>query len=181
MDRNEAKKLMRQEMEKEAYGISRTTKIFTIGRRLLSTQDVIEEVESETELGKFLLDDYISYQNGTSGLTDEEPTGIERAHAIALMEEDLKMAPLGWADTPLFDQEGVSWTPNRIMVEVRQGTDFGKRYVIAYLTNVQMLEALLGKSYDHMDDNINMLPTDHEPTFHTNLFGKKNKDNDKAN
>lgn len=146
MDRNEAKLQMRQELEAEIDVSIRDRKMFPIGERLLSMNDLMQEVESGTDLGTFLLNDYINFKSGKGKAP--ELSAVEKAHAIALMEADLKSAPEGWADSVIFDEGGTSWTPNQIMAEVRLDTEFGNRYMVVYLTNHQMLESLLGKGYD---------------------------------
>lgn len=170
MDRNEAKVQMRKELEAEIGPAERERKIFPIGEKLFSANELIAEVELDppTELGEFLLNDYIDFKGGNNKLP--ELTAVEKVQTIALMEADLKSAPPGWADSVIYDEGGKSWTPNQIMAEVKNGTDFGNRYMTVYLANHQMLETLLGKGYDQVDDDLFTLPE----------LGSK-KSNDQAN
>lgn len=150
MDRNEAKVLMRKELEQDIDSVKREEKMFPIGNRMLSANDLMKEVEDETELGVFLLDDFIAFKAGK--MTDDSVlSAIERHDAISMMEEDIKAAPAGWADEVIFNEEGQSWTPNQVLDEVRRRTDFGNRFVATYLANHRMLEKLLGKGYEDLD------------------------------
>lgn len=172
MNRDEAKTLMRQELERDIDTATRDEKVFPIGDRLMSANDLMDEVEKETDLGKFLLDDFIKFKAGEGGPLPEL-TWPSRAHAIALMENDIKIAPPGWADEVIYDEDGMKFTPNQVLDEVKRGTDFGNRFVTIYLGNHTALEALLGKDYDQK--LANLLSPYELPPIH-----KKVK-NDKAN
>jgi hypothetical protein len=145
MTRDEAKSLMRQELEQDIAPEEREKKLFPIKDRVMSANDLMAEVEAETELGQYLLDDFISFKNG--GEQEEDLTAMEKLGIIRLMEEDLKIAPAGWADEVIFRDGDQRWTPNKIMSEVRAETKFGLRYMKVYYTNHKLLEGLLGKDY----------------------------------
>lgn len=150
MDRNEAKVLMRQELEQDIDAVARERKMFPIGDRMLSANDLMKEVEDGTELGNFLLDDFIAFKDGKPA-PDSVMSALDRHNAIAMMEADIKSAPAGWDNEVIFNEEGQSWTPNQVLDEVKRGTDFGNRFVQTYLANHRMLEGLLGKGYDMLD------------------------------
>lgn len=144
MDRNEAKTLMRQQLERDVDNETREKKLIPVGKRLLSANELMDEVDQETNLGKMLLDDFIAYQNGT----ETELAGTERAHAIAMMEEDIQSAPPEWKDEVIYSIGEKKFTPSQVLDEVKRGTEFGNRFAVAYLDNHTALESLLGKGYD---------------------------------
>ncbi len=150
MDRNEAKVLMRQELEKDIDTNTRERKMFPVGDRVLSANDLMKEVEDGTDLGNFLLDDFIAFKAGKTS-PSTVVSALDRSNALAMMEADIKSAPAGWGDDVIFNEEGQSWTPNQVLDEVKRGTDFGNRFVETYLSNHRMLEGLLGKGYDMLD------------------------------
>lgn len=145
MTRDEAKLLIRLEVERDLSLESRKRKIFPFGNKLYSASDLLAEVESGTELGNFVLDDFIAFKNGD--ITSEDLTVPEHAAIIQMMEDDLKIAPPGWENQVLFRSNGKAWTPVMIMEEVRNRTPFGLRFMKTYYDNHVMLEKLLGKDY----------------------------------
>ena len=171
MTRDEAKKLMRLELEQDVPSNVRQDKVFSIRDRMLSANDLMEEIEADTDLGKYLLDDFILFKNGVA------LTAIERLQVIGMMEKDMKISPTGWADEVIYQQDGKSWTPNQIMAEVRSETDFGLRYMQLYHANHKLLQGILGEDYDKEIGSFYA-----EDIRSTNLFGlDANKKNDKAN
>jgi hypothetical protein len=91
MTRDEAKVLMRLELEQDLLANEREQKIFPIRDRMMSANDLMAEVEAGTRLGNYLLDDFIAFKN--NGL--DEPLSTEkRAEVIKLMEKDIESP--GW-------------------------------------------------------------------------------------
>lgn len=171
MDRDQAKIQMRKELEKDIPTDEREQKVYPIGDKVFSPNELMAEVEADSDLGKFLLDDYIAFTSGNDKIP--QLTAVQKAHTIALMESDLKVAPPGWADTVIFDDGIKTWTPNQVMKEVRDGTDFGNRYLVIYYENNALLESLLGEGYDQPGGkNIFSLP---------DLPNESGGNNDKAN
>ena len=82
----------------------RDRRFIPIGTKTYSPNDLMSEIEQETKLGIFFLEDFIDYENGTPKVP--QLTAFERADAMALMEHDLEIAPPGWADEVILTQEG---------------------------------------------------------------------------
>lgn len=135
MNNDEAKRLMRLELERDIPAAEREKKHFPIDGRLMSANELMAEVENDTKIGQVYLADFISFKAGNS-----DPAPFEREEAIAMMEEDIRIAPKGWADETIFNEQGRDWTPNQVLEEVRASTPFGLDFVKTYLDNRAMLE-----------------------------------------
>lgn len=172
MTRDEAKQLMRLELERDLPPEKRNLKVYPVGGKVMSANEMMEEIEAETKLGKVLLDDYIDFKDGFN--SGDALSTEERAHIVQLMEADLQVAPVGWADEVIFSDDKSEWTPNMIMKEVRAETPFGLRYMRMYYSNHKLLEGLLGANFENKP----------VPQSVANLFDlspKKKNTNDKAN
>jgi hypothetical protein len=100
---------------------------------------LMAEVENNTELGKALVDEFISFN------TPFELSDTERTKIMALMQLDLDNAPPGWGDDEkiVVDDLGTTMTPNQLFQEVKEGTDFGNRYAQGWLERHELEELRL--------------------------------------
>jgi hypothetical protein len=67
---------------------------------------------------------------------------MTREQVLAQMEADYEIMPDEIRNKVLFTEEGVDYTPTLLIAEVRNDTDFGKRYVQSWARNVEEQSAL---------------------------------------
>jgi hypothetical protein len=59
---------------------------------------------------------------------------------LSLMQEDLDIAPKGWADEIIAeDDQGNKYTPNQIVQEVKNQTPFGLDYASSWMKRREMV------------------------------------------
>lgn len=124
MTRDEAKKQMRIEMTTDLSAEELNNSLSSLGG--LTPNQVMKEVDQGTEVGENFLTEFVVYA-AAKGPLDE----TTRNHVIAMMEKDLKSQEPEFADQPWIyypDQSGEMYTPNQMIEQVRQGTDFGNLY-----------------------------------------------------
>jgi hypothetical protein len=155
MDRNEAKKQMRLELEQDISFDRRTTVVvMTHNGQDYTSEALMQEVEKDTQFGNQLLDSWLSFQeHGDLDLVDDELDALDdhkhhhmdqqtRDRVLALMQKDLdtaaKLAPT-WADTPsIQDDDGNVLTPKECFQQVKDGTAFGNVFAEEFLMNYAM-------------------------------------------
>lgn len=67
---------------------------------------------------------------------------------VAQMQRDLTASDDGWSDSVILQANGRDWTPNQLMEEVKNGTDFGNQYLEIFNQNNEYLKGILGDAYD---------------------------------
>lgn len=123
MNRSEAKKQMRIEMENDIPKEELDTPMEVLGG--LSPNQAMSEVDEGTDAGESFLTDYITH-NAAGGPLDEET----RNHIASMMRTDLKSQDEGFGDRLWIrdPNNGTEYTPNQIIEEVRQGSEVGNLY-----------------------------------------------------
>lgn len=90
-----------------------------------------------------------------------------RLQVVELMEKDIVFMNTkrpGWADQPLIEKDAITMlTPNRVVQEVKDGTDFGVSYAQVWMDyyfirvamGAEVDGSLLQEEIDSYDDTLN--------------------------
>lgn len=170
MTRDEAKVLMRQELESDLTDKERVLPIHNLNG--LTCNDLMAEVEKGTALGEAMLDDFIFSK------ADESPGNTTMDQAVKetiliLMQMDIDNAPKGWVDQPITtDDQGNELTPLQVMQQVKDGTDWGNQYAESWLIRYRL--------YQTMDRLADVLPLSDSQKLLDGV-GMNSKDSSKLN
>lgn len=141
MTRDEAKKLMRQEMYRDLSPEELDTPIRIVGQHKLTPLEMMGEVDNETDTGLKLLNEFIKYKEEEEEKDMNQEIDIDKV--LTLMQVDLDAAPSGWADEIITeDDDGTTYTPNQVFQQVKDRTEFGLAYAKRWLVRHQMLNQL---------------------------------------
>lgn len=126
MDSNEVKKKMREALVRELTPQERTIPYVPTPNGVLTADQVMEEVEQDTELGKRVLNDFtVFYETGEWPLEDSDLTQI-----ASLMETDINDRQTAeFGDTPIIVSDiGDVRTPRQLIQEIRDRTVLGMEF-----------------------------------------------------
>ena len=182
MTRDEIKKQMRLELEQEIPESHRTTAIIMTHDGVDYTpEQLMQQIENDTEFGNQLLDSWIGLrETGDVDALDDildqlddryrqtEEVAMDQQtmdRVIALMQKDIdqasKVAPI-WVNTPSVpDDDGKLLTPKEAFQQVKDGTPFGKIFAGEFLFNYTIQEQqskMLGIPIPDFDKEVIPIP-----------------------
>jgi hypothetical protein len=143
MTRDEARILMRQELERDLTPQQRQAVLPEFNG--MNSNDLMDQVDKNTKLGNVLLDEFIIHKNAQA--KDKDPLAtMDQATlevVLTLMQEDVDIAPPGWADTTVVEDDNKRLlTPKQVMEEVRNATEWGTKYAETWLSHYHMMNEL---------------------------------------